>query len=152
MTRTAHLLLAVAAAAVVAAVPFVLGTGATDVPGHRAADAAAERCARDGVPLEGALRLRVETTDGRGVPFCSVRCAQAWIDAQPERTVARVLVRDEPSGTEIDASHAVFVRSTVVASRATGERIHAFASEKDAEAHAAAFGGRLLDGEDRPFR
>jgi len=107
------------------------------------------RCSRDGTVLGGTLAIRAERADEPDARFCSVRCAEDWT----LRAGAgwRVLVADEPSGRELPAAEAWFVRSRVVASRATGEGLHAFASRDAAAAHAARYGGRVLEGEDRPF-
>lgn len=108
------------------------------------------RCARDGVALGSVFRARIVAGEGAGVSFCSVRCVSDWLRrTDPSTTVE---VTDESRGTAVDAASAWFVRSRVVTSRATGERIHAFARREDAEAHAAAHGGVLLEGDEHPFR
>ena len=115
----------------------------------------AARCVRDGVEIGALLRVRVVAEGGTSSAFCSIRCAEEWIAHAARAGDAgrlRVLVADEKSGAEIDARDAVFVRSRILTLRTTGERIHAFGSRADAEAHAAAFGGTLLDGVERPFR
>jgi hypothetical protein len=107
---------------------------------------APERCALDGVEAGASDRVRVE---GAGV-FCSVACAEAWLAREPHPRA--VFVVDEASGREIPAAAAWFVRSRVVTSPRTGNRIHAFADRGDAERHAEAFQGRLLLGDERPFQ
>lgn len=107
---------------------------------------AADRCALDGVEAGATDRVRVE---GAGL-FCSIACAEAWLAREP--VPRAVFVVDEASGREVPASEAWFVRSRVVTSPRTGNRIHAFAERADAERHARAFQGRLLLGDERPFQ
>ena len=107
------------------------------------------RCERDGVAVgdhPAALAL-----DGSGAthPFCSIRCAEAWIARHGERD-ARVLVRDEVTGAPLASGAAWFVKSRVDGT--SGEQIRAFARREDAEAHVAAFRGTLLGRGERPFR
>lgn len=114
--------------------------------------ARAEGCARDGVPVDGLFAVRIERAGAAAATFCSVRCADAWLQAGPDGAATPVVsVRDETSGAWLPLGAAVLVRSTIVASKATGERIHAFDSEAAAEAHVKAYGGVLLTGADRPF-
>lgn len=114
--------------------------------------ARAEGCARDGVALDGLFAVRIERGEGAAATFCSVRCADAWLrtaaDGAPRPVVA---VRDEVSRAWLPLDAAVLVRSTIVASKATGERIHAFESLPAAEAHVKAYGGVVLSGADRPL-
>jgi NosL protein len=112
---------------------------------------ATPRCALDGVPIEPLYRVRV--VDGQGAEhlFCCIDCARHWLEQEPpgRRTV---FVTDETSGEEIDADSAWFVRSRVVTTPATGNRVHAFRTRADATRHAEAARGKLLRGDDRPFR
>lgn len=108
----------------------------------------APRCDRDGTALVGTLRIRAESVEASAT-FCSVRCAADWLARSGPGW--QVVVGDEATGREVPAADAWFVRSRVVASPATGERIHAFALRADAESHAALYGGRLLVGADHPF-
>ena len=91
-------------------------------------------CARDGVPLDGLFMARLVTTDGSVFSFCSVHCSRDWWDHH-KGAVQSVTVRDETTKDDIDAATAWFVRSAVLASRASGERIHAFGRRADAELH-----------------
>lgn len=111
----------------------------------------APRCDLDGVRLTGTFVARLESPPGTPRAFCSVRCAHGWtrrVGGKPYH----LRVRDETTGADIDEADAWFARSTVLASRASGERIHAFARRSDAEAHVASYGGRLLEDDERPFR
>jgi hypothetical protein len=138
---THHAIPAAIGLLVVAALPLAsAGSNGPDVP----------RCARDGVALTGLFTAWVETPRAQASGFCSVRCAEDWLQRRAPES-AQVFVADERTGARIDASEAWFVRSTVAASRDTGERVHAFRLRSDADRHAAAFGGRVLDGDLRPF-
>lgn len=108
------------------------------------------RCALDGVPVQPLYRVRV--VDGRGAEhvFCCIDCARRWLEQEPPGRHT-VWVVDETSGEEIDADSAWFVRSHVVTTPATRNRVHAFRSRADATRHAKAARGRLLTGDDRPF-
>lgn len=131
------------ALAACAALPFV-------VPAHPGDGAL--RCDRDGVEV-GAV-VRVVVPEAGAAPrrtFCSFRCADDWI-ARLVAAPATARVVDESTGEELDARDAWFVRSTVPTSRATGECIHTFRSAADARAHVAAYGGFVLEGEERPLR
>jgi hypothetical protein len=108
------------------------------------------RCALDGVRIEPRYRVRVVDAEGTGREFCCVRCARRWLEDQKAAPRA-VYVTDEASGQEVEADRAFFVRSAVVTTPTSGNRVHAFARRGDAEHHAAAAHGRLLDGSDRPF-
>ena len=58
---------------------------------------------------------------------------------------------DEVSGEPVDARSAHYVRSDVVTTPATGNRVHVFRRRVDAERHAALFAGTVLTGAERPF-
>jgi hypothetical protein len=107
-------------------------------------------CALDGAAVDPVYRVKV--LDGRGQwrAFCCLRCAQIWIrdQAVPPRAVT---VTDEPSGDELPAGAAEYVRSSVVTTPTTGNRVHVFRRRADADRHAAAFGGTVLAGSERPF-
>jgi hypothetical protein len=88
-----------------------------------------------------------------------------WWRRQPEHScrldrakivaLYRVSVVDEQDQTNefccIRAATAYFVRSPVVTTATTQNRIHAFATRSDAEKHLERYGGQMLQGEDRPF-
>lgn len=57
----------------------------------------------------------------------------------------------ERTGREIDAASAWYVRSLVVTTPTTGNRIHVFRTFQDARNHAAKSRGTLLRGQARPF-
>ena len=108
------------------------------------------RCALDGAAVVPLYRVRICDSVGEYRSFCCVRCAELWLARQsaPPQTIR---VTDEASGQEIDAKAAVFVRSLVVTTPTTGNRIHAFASRAAAEQHADVASGRVLGGSKRPF-
>lgn len=109
-----------------------------------------ERCDLDGVALPDLFRVRIEDAEGASRRFCSVLCAESWL-AATAMLPRRVFVVDESTGNEIATANAWFVRSTVIVSPATGERLHAFARKEDAEAHVATYGGFVLHGAERPL-
>jgi hypothetical protein len=118
--------------------------------GHWARRPPERRCALDGGPLEPHYRVRVVDAEGSACEFCCIRCAEIWLGRQRQPPQA-VYVTDEASGQEVEVASAYFVRSLVVTTPTTGNRIHAFRHRADAEKHAAAFGGRVLQGPERPF-
>jgi hypothetical protein len=74
-----------------------------------------------------------------------------WLARQGARP-REVYVTDEASGAEIDAASAYFVRSLVVTTPTTGNRVHAFRDRADAERHAEVAHGTLLNGTERPLQ
>jgi hypothetical protein len=108
-------------------------------------------CELDGLKIEPRYRVRVVDLSGRSHAFCCVRCAGRWL-ARQEESAAVVYVTDESHGAEIDATAAWFVRSTVVTNPITGNRVHAFREQADAEAHLREFRGRVLTGTERPLQ
>jgi len=109
---------------------------------------AANGCALDGVAVDRASAARVAGLDGRARSFCSVRCAERWT---ARNGAGSVRVIDAPSGREIDARSAWFVRSAAAWGDGARDSIRAFARRGDAERHVRAYGGRLLEGAERPF-
>jgi len=108
------------------------------------------RCALDGLDIEPRYRVRVADSAGGSYQFCCTRCAERWLARQPGAPET-VIVTDEKSNEEINARAAHFVRSPVVTNRVTGNRVHAFRDQADADAHIRQFGGWLLVGDERPF-
>jgi hypothetical protein len=108
------------------------------------------RCALDGGTLVAAYRVRVQDAAGASHDFCCIRCAEMWLERQalPARAV---WVTDEGSGAEIDAATAYYVRSLVITTPTTGNRVHAFRDLADAERHADKCRGTILTGNERPF-
>lgn len=109
----------------------------------------AERCAFDGVRIAAPPDARVILRDGTVRAFCCVRCADRWVAVHHAPAVVRVT--DGPTGGEIDAASAWFVRSLATWGGGAPDSIRAFARRGDAERHVRAYGGRLLQGADRPF-
>ncbi len=120
------------------------------VAGHWARQGAEPACAHDGGTIEPRYRVRIVDDRGRDFEFCCIHCAEAWLRGEKARPRA-VFVTDETSGEEIEARTAHFVRSLLVTNPTTNNRVHAFRNETDAETHARASHGRLLDGSERPF-
>jgi hypothetical protein len=60
-------------------------------------------------------------------------------------------VTDEASGEEIEAKSATYVRSLVVTTPTTGNKVHAFGNPADAEGHAARWQGRVLSAAEQPL-
>jgi uncharacterized C2H2 Zn-finger protein len=107
-------------------------------------------CALDGSKIDEAYRVRiVDTEDGEHV-FCCLRCAEMWL-ARQKAFPRAIMVTDETSGEEIDASSAWYVRSTVVTRATTGNCIHVFRSQTDAAKHAAENAGIVLPAKENPF-
>jgi hypothetical protein len=126
----------------VAALPFVAallrGTGAP-------------RCALDGRVLDTRSIVAVTTADEVVHAFCSVVCAESWLEAlRPD--VTHILVTDEVGGRTLPASRAYFVRSRVPTPTPSQDPIHVFADEAQAREHAGRHRGIVLEGALRPFR
>jgi hypothetical protein len=109
-----------------------------------------DHCALDGAAIVPCYRVRIEDSAGRSYNFCCVHCAQMWLEGKSSR-VRMIHVTDEATGGELDAEKAVFVRSLVVTTPTTGNRIHVFLERADAEQHAEKCRGTILSGHDRPF-
>jgi hypothetical protein len=118
--------------------------------GHWARSTSAARCALDGVAIDRLYQVRVVDADGHDHVFCCIHCATTWLGRQSE-SPRRVFVTDEVTGQELDAASAWFVRSLVVTSPHTGNRVHVFAHRADALRHAAAAPGTVLRGSENPF-
>ena len=117
--------------------------------GHWTRRGAGRSCAYDGGKIEPLYKVRVVDRQGRDFEFCCIHCTEMWLrkEAEPQA----VCVTDEISGEETEASSAYFVRSFAVTNKTTGNRVHAFRTERDAEDHARSFRGRLLDEGEKPF-
>ena len=136
-----HWLLASGALLVVLGLPFV---------GKSLRSAGPPGCQLDGVVIEQAYVVRVTDALQHEHSFCSVRCAQLWLERHG-RPVRSVKVTDELSGQFIDQTTAWYVRSSVVTTPTSGNRVHVFRERAAALEHAATHGGRLLEMEARPF-
>lgn len=109
------------------------------------------RCAWDGLALERIYVVRIIEGPESVFSFCCVRCAEQWLSQRRNMSVT-ILVTDEASGEEIEASAAHYVRSTVVTNSVTGNRCHVFGNVQDAQKHAKAASGQLLTTTKQPFR
>jgi hypothetical protein len=135
----------------IAGLLFVAVLAVLPIVGQRARRSAIRFCAFDGGQIDSLYRVRVVDAGGNDHEFCCIACAAQWLK-RDGRAPRAVFVTDEIGGAELDAVDATFVRSLVVTNRTTGNRIHAFRSKTDAQHHAAAVGGRVLDASDQPFR
>jgi hypothetical protein len=108
------------------------------------------RCALDGSVIDP--RYQVEVTDSAGnvQQFCCASCAEVWLKRHHDLP-RDIIATDETSGQCIPAASAWYVRSQVVTNRVIGCRLHIFRSGSDAVKHAAAFGGRVLSEDEKPF-
>jgi len=109
-----------------------------------------ERCALDGVKIEAIYRVRIVEDQSQARSFCCIRCAEFWVERRDFPPQA-VYVTDEVTRREIDSQLAYFVRSSVVASPATRNRIHVFQNLADALKHANTHKGRILTDSEKPF-
>ena len=108
------------------------------------------RCDLDGARIDRLFRVRILDVQNREHEFCCIHCARLWLSPQPAAPW-QVLVTDETTGAEIDAARAWFVRSTVVTTAHTRNRIHVFQTEADAVKHAGTAHGKILTDSERPF-
>src|SRR5262245_6698493 len=108
-------------------------------------------CALDGMVVDPTCRVRIQEGD-KNYEFCCVRCAELWLKRQPKRP-RDIFVTDEPSGQEIPALTAYFVRNQVVTMPVTGNRVHAFKDPLEADKYAndPVSRGTVLEKSDRPF-
>jgi hypothetical protein len=104
-------------------------------------------CALDDVAINPSFRVRI--SGAKSHEFCCIRCAETWLEHEPNPLA--IYVTDEQTGREIKIGAAHFVRSSVITTPTSGNRIHVFKNHSDAEDHAAHFGGTVLEGSDRPF-
>ena len=141
MTSRRALLAWIAGLALVAALP---------VAGRAMRGDRGDRCAMDGALVDSGHVVRVVESDGAARRLCSIVCARSWLANEPA-AARKVLLTAEDTGREVDAASAWFVESRVVAVRAAGCYIHAFATREAAERHAEEFRGRVLEGGESPF-
>jgi hypothetical protein len=140
--HTRRWLMVLAGLAVVVGLPL-LGKWARRTPG--------KRCALDGFPIDPTYRVRVVDGQGQDHAFCCIHCATLWLAHEPVAPRA-VFVTDEVSGQEVEAASAWFVRSLVITVAHTGNDIHAFRSQADADRHAQSARGTVLANAEKPFR
>jgi nitrous oxide reductase accessory protein NosL len=120
------------------------------VAGNWARHRAGGTCALDGMTIDPVYRVEIVDFRGHAEPFCCLKCAEIWLKNRPGQTRA-IRVTDEASGEAIDADTAFFVRSFVVTTPTTGNRVHVFRNRADAEKHAAAHAGIVLSESERPL-
>ena len=107
-------------------------------------------CNLDGARINPLYRVEVVDGQGRTHAFCCLTCARLWLRQQATRP-QRINVTDETTGQRIDAGTAYYVRSSVVTTPSTGNRIHAFRTRADADRHATTFLGTVLPRAQSPF-
>jgi hypothetical protein len=108
------------------------------------------RCDLDGAAIDRLFRVHIVDAQNRDMEFCCIDCARLWLSRQ-QAAPLRILVTDEVTGTEIDAAAAWFVRSSVVTTPHTRNRIHVFQTEANAARHAGTAHGRILADSEKPF-
>ena len=129
----------------------LVAAAALPVAGHWIRGQSKDRCGFDGMTIQLAFRVRVFSQRGEAEQFCCVRCAELWLERRKTEPAA-VNVTDEVTAREIDSSLAYFVRSSVVTTPHTGNRIHVFRSRSDSEKHASVAKGTVLLEKDRPLQ
>jgi hypothetical protein len=102
------------------------------------------------MPLVAWYRVRIVDDRQQNHAFCSVRCAEMWLQGK-NMPMAEIFVTDESSGEEMLADTAHFVRSLVLTTRVSGNRVHVFRDRADAENHASHWRGTILEDAQRPF-
>lgn len=110
----------------------------------------APACELDGSPIPDELRVRIVSDDLLSHEFCSLICAELWLEADGRRP-REVRVTDEITRRELPADCAHYARSRVISNRVVRENRHVFAEERDAQLHAERFQGRVLLKAQRPF-
>ncbi len=120
------------------------------VAGYLARRTDGPRCALDGTALNPLYAVEIVDHQGARHEFCCLRCAEIWLSHQRE-AVQKIIVTDETSGDKMDATAAWYVRSAVVTTPTTGNRIHSFRTRAEAEKHAAACSGVVLPDDEKPF-
>jgi hypothetical protein len=121
------------------------------VLGHWSRHSSSSDCALDGVKIDPVYRVEIIDAQGTKRAFCCIGCAAIWLSHETAKPQA-IIVTDETSRQCLSANDAHYVRSSVVTTPTTGNRIHAFRNLADAEKHAAACGGSLLADSENPFR
>lgn len=140
--KTSKLLTGLASVLVIVGLPFA---------GKWARRHGEPRCDWDGLKIEPLYQVRIVDRADQPHRFCCIGCARRWLARYPDRPLS-IYVTDEASGTEIDSRSAYFVESVVVTNSVTGNRVHAFLSQADADKDARACSGCLLSGAERPFQ
>jgi hypothetical protein len=101
------------------------------------------RCSLDGSRIEPLYEVVVSPGERQLRRFSCVRSAQIWL-AENRARVSSVWVTDEETGEKLEAEQAYYVVSGLITTPHTGNRIHVFAKEKTARAHAGQYGGRII--------
>jgi hypothetical protein len=96
------------------------------------------RCAMDGARIEPIYQVDLVRAGSVVRSFCSMACARAWPEVLPG---AYWQLRDEVTGSLIDAERAHFVASRVETVPSRHESVHVFTHWEDAQAHVERHGG-----------
>lgn len=102
------------------------------------------RCAMDGLEIREVHQVDLVDAERSIASFCCVNCALRWPEP-PASSWWRV--RDEVTGTPMDAAEASFVLSRAAGGsqgRSTRGQLHVFRSGHDALQHVADFQGRIV--------
>ena len=101
------------------------------------------RCILDGTKINPIYEVDAFLDDHSTVPFCSLYCSTRWF-TENRGKVLYIRVTDEVTGQKFDSTLGFFVESEVVTVPEVKNRIHMFAREEDARAHARQFNGRVI--------
>lgn len=124
---------------------------ALSVTAHWARHRTQSGCDLDGGGIVADYRVEITDANGEVHEFCCLSCAAIWLKHEPAAPRS-ITVVDEASGQKIDASSAWYVRSSVVTTPTTGNRIHVFRNRADAEQNAERFSGVVLPPSENPLR
>ncbi len=101
------------------------------------------KCILDGTRINPIYGVDAFLDDHSIVPFCSIFCATRWLQ-ENRRKVLYLMVTDEVTGQKFDSTLGFFVESEVITVPEVKNRVHMFAREEDAQAHARQFKGRII--------
>ena len=138
-------------ASVAAALAGLLVAVGLPLAGHWARQRTEPLCTLDSVRIDPAYRIEVVDSEGRTHAFCCPLCAGTWLRRQPSPPRS-ITVTDEASGEPIDAAKAYYVRNAVETTPVSGNRIHVFRHQADAERNAREHAGVVLLPSENPFR
>lgn len=104
------------------------------------------RCLLDRLPIQPIYMVRLMMDEGQQeiLLFGSPRCALTYLEKNPGKRPASVVLTDEVSGRPVPSQRAWVVRSAVETSRQDGNRLHVFADEIEARRHAQSYDGAIV--------
>lgn len=133
---------------------FLAACAALAFVSHSRIRSTAGRCALDGtviVPLYAVVVDWVgeDAADSRREEFCSIQCAQTFLEQQTGRSrgtghCREVTVHDEVTGVELAAERAMYLRSEEATVPASGNHLRAFSHWRSALAFLEQYGGELV--------